>query len=94
MRHRRHAAVLVVALVAAAIVVAVALAAAPTAIIGTVSAARGTAATLNGTVNPAGASSGWWNDIDIVDGGPGNDLAIADRFDVLVSIEGRRVTSR
>ena len=37
-----------------------AVAAAPVAITGTVSAIGGTTATLNGTVNPAGAATDWW----------------------------------
>jgi hypothetical protein len=60
MRPFRPTVVIAVAFVATVMFVPGAMAAAPTAITGPVSAVGGTSATLNGTVNPAGAATDWW----------------------------------
>ena len=60
MRRYRLSVLLAAALAIGAINVPGAAAAAPVAITGTVSAVGGTSATLNGTVNPGGATTEWW----------------------------------
>ena len=60
MRRSRSAVVLFAASLVMVTVVQAAAAVVPVAITGTVSAIGGTTATLNGTVNPAGAATDWW----------------------------------